>query len=76
MKYRIAKYRDGNNKMIYRPQQWAWWWPFWRRIEFMDSPWSYFVLEYETEAEALDWIARTTTQTATLKRQRVRDRVA
>jgi len=76
MKYRVSTYRDGNGKLIYRPEEWAWWWPFWSGIEIMDSPWSYFVLEFDTADDAQAWIYQTITKNAAWKRERVRDRVA
>ena len=76
MKYRVSIYRDGNRKLIYRPEKWTWWWPFWSSIEIMEIPEYSFVLEFGTEQGAREWIDKTTTENAARKRQRVRNRVA
>ena len=76
MKYRVSTYRDGNGKIIYRPEKLAWTWPFWSKIEVFDSLFITCVLEFDREKEAIEWTENKTRNNAARRRDRVRDRVA
>ena len=68
--FRVAVLEDGNGKRIYRPETKHWYWPFYRRCTYMDSPYSYCVIQFDTQQEADDWVNRTKADEEWLKRAR------